>query len=350
MSAGSLGDMLMILPAIHVIRKRHPEQKCILIKDRQIHKDQFSAEDFYGGRNFFSEFILYDVGINKLNNFFVKLRLLWRLRFAGIGTLYYLSPSRKTYKQSLVDRFFLRFAGIKSIIGLPEKSHELDMSTRPMPQLAQEADLILARLASAGVKVPASGAGNMNLELQQSETSKVAEWALEHLNHKESYYILGPGAMQPIKQWSIESYVALAEHLYKAYRILPIVTGLAADKDLARQIKEALPEAIDACGEFSIRESVALMKHAKFYLGNDGGGMHLAVCAGLKCVAIFSSRDFPGKWYPYGEGHYVHRSQVACEGCWLEVCAEKKNLCLREITVNDVYKSCENLIKKLENK
>ena len=72
---------------------------------------------------------------------------------------------------------------------------------------------------------------------------------------------------------------------------------------------------------------IAALERCAFYLGNDTGTMHMAVAAGIPCVAVFSSRDFPGNWYPYGNGHVVFRTPIKCEGCFLEKCIENEMRC-----------------------
>ncbi|NQZ69785.1 MAG: glycosyltransferase family 9 protein [Lentisphaeria bacterium] len=213
-----------------------------------------------------------------------------------------------------------------------------------MPTLDQEADLILSRLSKDGIDIPENGQGSMNLKISSQEKETVKNWGKSNLDPNANYYILSPGAMASVKQWDIANYIGLARRLYDEHNLLPLINGIKADHALAEQICNKIPEAVNACGLFSIRETVAVMAEGKFYLGNDGGGMHMAVCAGLKCVAIFSARDFPGKWYPYGNGHFVHRSTVPCEGCWLDDCIEQKNVCLKNIEINDVFQSCIKLI------
>ncbi len=74
--------------------------------------------------------------------------------------------------------------------------------------------------------------------------------------------------------------------------------------------------------------------------------MHLAVAAGIRCVAIFSARDWPGRWYPYGEGHRVFRADIDCEGCRLQTCTERGNACLRRIQADEVTAACEEILQQ----
>ncbi len=87
------------------------------------------------------------------------------------------------------------------------------------------------------------------------------------------------------------------------------------------------------------------MEGARFYLGNDTGAMHLAAAMGRPCVAVFSAREWPGRWHPYGEGHKVLRFEVPCSGCRLEVC-DKELQCLKGIQVEEVYQACATMLAK----
>jgi hypothetical protein len=50
---------------------------------------------------------------------------------------------------------------------------------------------------------------------------------------------------------------------------------------------------------------------------------------------VFSARDLPGKWTPYGRHHRVLRADVPCAGCMLEVC-DRDLVCLTRIGVEQV--------------
>lgn len=51
----------------------------------------------------------------------------------------------------------------------------------------------------------------------------------------------------------------------------------------------------DAEYEKAVHKMFAAMEKCVLCLGNDMGAMYMAVAAGLKCVAIFSSIDYPRK-------------------------------------------------------
>ena len=99
-----------------------------------------------------------------------------------------------------------------------------------------------------------------------------------------------------------------------------------------------------AAGALGIRQSLAALRRCRLYVGNDTGTMHLAVAAGTRCVAIFSARDRPGLWEPYGSGHRVLRRKIECEGCELMECTEKGNACTLAIGVDEVVSACRSIL------
>src|SRR2546425_675627 len=93
-------------------------------------------------------------------------------------------------------------------------------------------------------------------------------------------------------------------------------------------------------GQTSYMESAEALKRCRLYVGNDNGTTHLAAAVGTPCVTIFSSRDLPGVWYPYGNGQTVFRRGVECQGCMLDECVNEKMKCIRSVTVDEVFSAC----------
>jgi ADP-heptose:LPS heptosyltransferase len=69
--------------------------------------------------------------------------------------------------------------------------------------------------------------------------------------------------------------------------------------------------------------------------------MHLAAAAGTPCVALFSAREWPGMWFPYGVPQTVLRKQIECEGCALIECQTHANECLNRISAPEVMAACQ---------
>ncbi len=102
---------------------------------------------------------------------------------------------------------------------------------------------------------------------------------------------------------------------------------------------------VNAAGKLTVRESAAALQQCHLYVGNDTGVMHLASAVETACVAIFSAQDWPGRWYPYGNKNVVLRKSLPCEGCMVRMCPKENIDCLKQISVTDVLKACEYLLR-----
>ena len=102
----------------------------------------------------------------------------------------------------------------------------------------------------------------------------------------------------------------------------------------------------NSAGQLSVRESAALLRECKLYLGNDTGTMHLAAAVETACVAIFAAVDWRGRWTPFGLGHQIFRQTVKCEGCHTPDCFNAHK-CLEMTTVSEVHAACSRILNTL---
>lgn len=104
---------------------------------------------------------------------------------------------------------------------------------------------------------------------------------------------------------------------------------------------------LNLCGLLTPRESAAVFMRAVVFLGHDSGPMHLAAAVQTPCVAIFSSRNLPGVWFPYGERHRVLYHRVDCEDCRLSTCTIQKKKCISSIAVDEVFEQAAGLLAQV---
>ena len=144
----------------------------------------------------------------------------------------------------------------------------------------------------------------------------------------------------PAKVWPTDRYEEVVRHLIDEHDIWPVVFGGPEDSGLGERLLGAWGRGYNAAGALGLREAALALKRCRFYLGNDSGPMHLAAAVRIPCVAIFSSREYPGAWYPYGEGHSVFRTEIDCDGCFLTQCLERQMQCMTSIGVAEVLAAC----------
>lgn len=149
----------------------------------------------------------------------------------------------------------------------------------------------------------------------------------------------------PAKMWPLERYAILGKELLRLHSKLSLIVLGGKEDALSGEAlcREWGPRAHNLAGKLTLHGSAAVLERCAGYVGNDTGTMHLAAMVGRRCVALFSARDTPGKWEPYGTGHSVLRHEVECSGCMREIC-NRNNTCLRKIDTDDVLIQVERLL------
>ncbi|MGA0369754.1 MAG: glycosyltransferase family 9 protein, partial [Kiritimatiellia bacterium] len=281
----------------------------------------------------------------KLKAFCAYPALLLHLRRQKYEAVFHLEPGQKTRFRHWRDKLFFRLAGIKvQYSSTPfRKPRPTD---RPLPRVESEADFYLRVLREYGRGSRAALPELLRLETGEKEEGEWAEWLNRNPLPPDRIPVgVGIGSKMPAKQWPLDRFQPVLSNLLRENQVFPVFFGGSEDKEAARALVSTLGNGASACGELSLKGSIRGMRDMNYYLGNDTGTMHMAVAAGLRCVAVFSARDVPGKWEPSGEGHIVHRSSVECEGCMLTVCTENKNKCLTGISAREVLASCRALLQ-----
>lgn len=101
---------------------------------------------------------------------------------------------------------------------------------------------------------------------------------------------LGPTANWTGKIWPTDRYLPLwAELARQNPDARPAIFYGPGEQEraLALPVLNALPDAIDAGGHFSLTEVAAMLARCRLYIGNDSGLMHLAAAAGTPTLGLF---------------------------------------------------------------
>jgi asparagine synthase (glutamine-hydrolysing) len=358
---GQLGDTIVALPAMWTVRRRFPGAHLALLCDRHPGKRYVLGSDLLQGAGIFDEFLSYPV--SELG-FILKpgrmANLLAAIRRRKFDTLIYLAPSNRTIDQVERDRWFFALAGIKHFIGMEGFPH-LPAKTpdRFLDATSSETDLLLKRLSVSGIPIGNSDNGSraggensfMDLGLGAAEETEVSAW-LSRLGSDgdRPWLAIGPGSKMPAKRWPLERFQEVVARLTDEFDVWPVVFGGPEDKEIGSQLIENWGRGYNAAGALGLRPAAAALKRCVLFLGNDTGTMHMAAAVGVPCVAVFSSRERPGMWFPYGEGHRVFRSQIECEGCWLVECVERQNECLKKISTDEVLRACRETLSKVQTR
>ncbi|OUI97285.1 heptosyltransferase [Acetobacter indonesiensis] len=100
----------------------------------------------------------------------------------------------------------------------------------------------------------------------------------------------GPTANWTGKIWPTDRYLALWAAVSKtlpAARPVIFYGPGQQERMLAQPVLEALPNAIDAGGHFSLTQVATMLTRCCLYIGNDSGLMHLAAASGTPTLGLF---------------------------------------------------------------
>jgi len=342
---GHLGDTIIALPALWTVRKRFPNAHIVFLSQQHNAGKNVQGLEVLREGTVYDEEMSYTLGSGGVSKLQV-LKTLLRLRLKRIDTLIYI-PSYRTASQLARDKRFFQLAGIKNIVGMRGYA-ETDYRPQgsPLPVVQHEADILLSHLAKDGVTTELDRYSLMDMGLSAEEKAFGEKFAAERgLKTGRPVVGIGPGSKMPSKLWPIERFIEVSKTLYDEFKPIFVLFGSPQEREVCQQIADHFPDAINVAGELTVRQSAAVFEHCDLYLGNDTGTMHIAVAAGVRCVALFSARDWQGRWYPYGKGHAIHRVIVPCEGCMLEVC-DKQNLCLTSISSAKVAESAAAVLRE----
>ena len=333
---GQLGDTLVALPAIELIRQRFPKHRFVLLTDRHPAGSGYvSAWDLCKATGWFDTAMFYDPKANGPAALVAWAGLLRQLRALDVDQFFNLAPGR-TASQAARDRWIL------NRLVRPRVYHAPAILRSPTPDPAKPLPRVEPEWRHTLRSVGAQGAEGQAFRLPIPGPERETALRLAGADGVEvgaKVIAFGPGSKMPAKRWPAERFAELGMRIRKDFPDLQfVVLGGSEDAGLGQALCAGWGgKSHNLAGKLSPFGSAALLECCIAYVGNDTGTMHLAAMSGVPCVAIFSARDSPGRWDPYGERHIVLRRDVACAGCLLEVCERYDNKCLKQIGVEDVY-------------
>jgi heptosyltransferase-3 len=290
---GSLGDTVVALPCLHLIRKRFPDSEIRVLTNAPVAESAPPLSAVLDGSGLVDFYLEYPIELRSLPR-------LWRLardiRRWRPDVLVYLAR-RETKLQVWRDAAFFRACGVRRFIGLALTRDRL--RSRPLADgmFEREAERLVRNMAALGT-VDLSDPANWDLGLTEADRALPRRLIAERVG-ADPFIALGVGTKQPTNDWGVANWRALAEQLCRIYPHRLVFVGAEGDGRLSEAIARGLGDrCVNVCGLLKVRESAALIAEASLFIGNDSGPMHLAAAVGTPLVGIFSRLNLPGIWFP----------------------------------------------------
>jgi heptosyltransferase III len=340
---GSLGDTLVVLPAFHLVRRTYPHCKITLLSNAPVSRKAAPAQALLDGSGLVDNYLSYPVG---LRNPRALWSLIGQIRAAKFSHAVYLAKPKGGVLNVMRDFFLLKACGIGSVHGLPiASSFRRCRSITGHRVVESEGCRVLRCLHKLG-KIDVSRPESWSLGLS-SEENKLAE---SYVGSSSDTLQLGVsiGAKASTKDWENGNWSTFLRMVQQTWHKAKLYFVGSEDEYARSQdlIELSGVDGMNLCGRLSPRVSAGLLSHMKVFIGHDSGPMHLAASMGTPVIAIFSSRNIPGEWYPC-DLHGLNRifyTDVPCMGCQLVDCINERKRCILSITPEEVFRALRQLL------
>ncbi len=155
------------------------------------------------------------------------------------------------------------------------------------------------------------------------------------------------------RRWPKERFATLAEKIIRKKNCFVVLVGGKNEKEINEEIislagGQERERILDAAGNLSVSELIALAKKARVFVCNDSAPMHIAAASGCHTIAFFGPTDEILSM-PAGNAKIMTK-KIACRPCYLERKNSlqetdcKNNDCIKKISVQEVLEVVENAL------
>ena len=305
---GGLGDMVLLLPTLRVLRERFPEAAVDVVCESR------------------------NAAVLRLAGLADRI---WCYDSAPLALLFGLKRAR--YDVALDSEQFHHISALMALLSrAPIRiGFKINPGRNPLYTHLITYDLegweaaqfmrLLAPLGVAGV-VPVVE-GSLRVEGAGSTSGSI---------------VVHAGATTRYKRWDRMRWAELVRRLAAQSRKPIVLVGGPSDRMTAAWIAAHAGVPVEnTAGCLSLRETAATLASAALYVGGDSGLAHLAVALDTPTVVLFGPSD-NRKWGAHGPRHAVVRCDLACAPCAIfgyhKLC--HSIACMDGITVAQVAEAC----------
>ncbi len=315
-----LGDFLLFLPALSLLKKRHPSAQVDLLTfpngvQELPRPDKDIGEIFVlpyrkytKDRNFFEA----GEDVVRSVNLFLKLR---KRRYDLIIWPFAHTTAQKRFIAWILGgglRLMHRGPGFFSgrawfrkdlLVDIPPATHRIDRN--------------IQLLAALGIHEETSPP--ISLDFSHEELQQARDWiARQEMGRKGIRLGMQPGGnlkFNQYRQWPPRRYAELADRLSEAEGYVPYLFGAESERPLLEEIAaQARCKPLLVCG-LHLRQAFAVALQMDLFIGNDSSLLHLTAAQGIRTVAVAGPSN-PYTNGPVGPQAQIIRLDLPCSPCY----------------------------------
>ena len=126
-------------------------------------------------------------------------------------------------------------------------------------------------------------------------------------HYKQPYSILFVGASAKYRQWSVEYFAEVGEHLMRVYKHNVLICGGSGDVESGFYLEQLLQAKVKDCkqsiynltGKTTLVELVSLVYNGNLLVSNETSAVHLAALLDTAIIIAVSNGNHLGRFIPY---------------------------------------------------
>jgi heptosyltransferase II len=335
-----IGDTILTVPFLRNLRYAEPDAHIVWVVAP-------GTSDVVLGIPYVDELVYWDPvtihadsrGTHK--TFGDKVRFIRELRSQRFDKVYVL-------KRSLSSALIALLSGARERVGFDTEGRGLLLTKRvPYRQDQHEVENFLDVLRADGIPVRDDYLESWTTQDEENVASEIL--AGEGVTPAELLALIHPFAAIPQRGWHLEDFAQLAVRL-REQGLRVAVLGSPRERGIFESARHLFgDDCVDLVGKSSIRVTMALLRKATIFVGNDSGIMHLAAAAAIPLVALFGPQS-PLKFGPWSERAKIIYTDFPCSPCRQKFFTEcepsprMKPACIEAISVEEVFSACCELL------
>ncbi|MCX7610662.1 MAG: glycosyltransferase family 9 protein [Ignavibacterium sp.] len=164
---------------------------------------------------------------------------------------------------------------------------------------------------------------------------------------------IAPGSIWFTKKYPANKFKKIVEVLIERGFIIYLI-GSKSDFNLCKSIMPENNNVFNFAGEFSVIETVELLKNCNLLISNDSAPTHMAMCADIPVLTIYCSTIPEFGFYPYNkDSDFVSLDGLFCKPCGIhgyKECPLGHFKCANDLNEEIIINKALEILSKVENK
>ncbi|HKI78933.1 MAG TPA: glycosyltransferase family 9 protein [Ignavibacteriaceae bacterium] len=326
-----IGDAILTLPMIEKLKEKYsgiaitvlciPETNEIFINSPFVHETIII--DKKGD----------DRSIYKLIRFILEIR---KRKFSKIYA------SHRSFRTALI----VKFSGVKDSIGFSNSSFKeaygsLVKYDSTKHEIQRNLDLIGYTYNNESWKI-------IPKIKQTSNFTKPLKKYFVNYNANSKLVVVAPGSVWETKKYPAKYYEDIINYLSTRNYFVLLIGG-TKDKLLCEDLAAKFGKSVaSAAGDFSIVESIELLKESEILICNDSAPTHMGMCADIPVLTIYCSTVSDFGFFPYNfKSKIASFDDLSCKPCGIHgynKCPIKTFECAYKLIPEVVIKKIEDIL------